>query len=62
MKLEIETEHMHKVGPSAMEIAETKIFYEYESFVFQSVVFYSESKKIIIEKRDVRNKKGKSRS
>jgi hypothetical protein len=30
--------------------------------VFQSVVFYSESKKLIIEKRDVKNKKGKSRS
>jgi hypothetical protein len=30
--------------------------------VFQSVVFDSESKKLIIEKRDVKNKKGKSRS
>jgi hypothetical protein len=45
-----------------MEITETKIFDEDESFVFQSVVFYNESKNLIIEKRDVRNKKGKSRS
>jgi hypothetical protein len=45
-----------------MDIANTKFFYEDESFVFQSVVFYSESKKIIIEKRDVNNKKGKSHS
>jgi hypothetical protein len=66
MQLEIETEHMHKVGPSAdmmhhssaMEIAETDIFYEDESFVFQSVVFDSQSKNMVIEKRDVTNKKG----
>jgi hypothetical protein len=70
MQLEIEIEHMHKVGPSAdamhhssaMEIAETDIFYEDESFVFQSVVFDSQSKNIVIEKRDVTNKKGKSRT
>jgi hypothetical protein len=43
-----------------MEIAETKIFDEDESFIFQSVVFNSKSKNLIIEKRDVRNKKGKS--
>jgi hypothetical protein len=45
-----------------MEIVETDIFDEDESFVFQSIVFYSESKNLIIEKRDVRNKKGKSHS
>jgi hypothetical protein len=45
-----------------MEIVETEIFDEDESFLFQSVVFYSESKNLIIEKRDVRNKKGKYRS
>jgi hypothetical protein len=45
-----------------MEIVETDIFDEDESFVFQSVVFDNESKNLIIEKRDVRNKKGKSRS
>jgi len=45
-----------------MEIVETEIFDDDESFIFQSIVFYNESKKLIIEKRDVRNKKGKSRS
>jgi hypothetical protein len=45
-----------------MEIIETETFDEEESFVFQSVVFYSESKNLIIEKRDVKNKKGKSHS
>jgi len=43
-----------------MDIADTEIFYEDKSFVLQSVVFYSESKNLIIEKRDVKNKKGKS--
>jgi hypothetical protein len=32
---------------------------EEEYFSFQSVVFYNESKKLIIEKKDVKNKKGK---
>ena len=45
-----------------MEIPEIQIFCEAESFVFQSVVFYSESKNLIIEKRDIRNNKGKYRS
>jgi hypothetical protein len=61
MQLEIETEHIHKVGPSAMEIFDTDIFYEDESFVFQSVVFDSESKNMVIEKRDVTNRKGEPR-
>jgi hypothetical protein len=60
LQLEIETEHMHKVGPSALEITETDIFDEDESFVFQSVVFYSQSKNMAIEKRDVTNRKDKS--
>jgi hypothetical protein len=42
MQLEIETQHIHKIGlfvdvihhSSTMEIAETDIFYEDESFVF----------------------------
>jgi hypothetical protein len=46
----------------AMDISVTKCFYEDESFVFQSVFFYRQSKKLIIEKKDVKNKKGKSRS
>jgi hypothetical protein len=45
-----------------MDIVDTEFFYEDESFVFQSVVFESESKKLIIEKRDVKNKKRKHRS
>jgi hypothetical protein len=47
---------------SLMEIAKIKFFYEDESFIFQSIVFYSESKNLIIEKRDVINKKGKYHS
>jgi hypothetical protein len=46
----------------SMDMVDTEIFYEDESFVFQSVVFESESKKLIIEKRDVKNKKRKHRS
>jgi hypothetical protein len=42
-----------------MDMVGTKFFYEDESFVFQSVVFETESKKLIIEKRDVKNKKRK---
>jgi hypothetical protein len=45
-----------------MDIVDAEFFYEDESFVFQSVVFESESKKLIIEKRDVKNKKRKHRS
>jgi hypothetical protein len=45
---------------STMKIAETDIFDEDESFVFQSVVFDSQSKNLIIEKRDVTNMKDKS--
>jgi hypothetical protein len=50
----------HK-NPS-LEIIENETFNEEESFVFQSIVFDRESKKLIIEKIDVKNKKGKSRS
>jgi hypothetical protein len=46
----------------SLEIVENEIFDEEESFVFQSVVFDNESKKLIIEKSDVKNKKGKSHS
>jgi hypothetical protein len=50
-------QHSHPI-----DIADTEIFDEGESFMFKSVVFDSESKKLIIEKIDVKNKKGKSRS
>ena len=46
----------------SLEIVENEIFDEEESFVFQSVVFNNEYKKLIIEKSDVKNKKGKSHS
>jgi hypothetical protein len=45
-----------------MEIVENKIFDYDECFIFQSVVFYNESKNLIIEKRYIINKKGKSRA
>jgi hypothetical protein len=68
MKLEIDIE---KVFPNVdhpenmahqnplMEIIESETFNEEEYFVFQSVVFDRESKNLIIEKTDVKNKKGK---
>jgi len=62
LKLEIETEHMHKIGSSMVEITKTEFFYEDESFVFQSIVFYSQSKIMVIEKRDVTNRNGKYRT
>jgi hypothetical protein len=45
-----------------MEIIGTDTLDEEESFAFQSTVFDNESKKLVIEKRDVKNKKGKSHS
>jgi hypothetical protein len=45
-----------------MEIIGTDTLDEEESFSFQSVVFDSESKKLVIQKRDVKNKKSKSHS
>jgi hypothetical protein len=62
VQLEIEIEHMHKIGSSAVEIVETDIFDEDESFVFQILVFDSQSKNMVIEKRDVTNRKDKSRT
>jgi hypothetical protein len=47
---------------SSLEIIENETFSEEESFTFQSIVFDKESKKLIIEKGDMKNKKGKSRS
>jgi hypothetical protein len=45
-----------------MDIDDTEKFDEDESFMFESTFFDSQSKKLIIEKKDVKNKKGKSRS
>jgi hypothetical protein len=47
---------------SSLEIVENETFSEEDSFTFQSVVFDKESKKLIIEKGDQKNKKRKSRS
>ena len=71
MELEAEIESMFspldQLGNMAhhnpsLEIIENETFNEKESFTFHSVVFGKESKKLIIEKSDVKNKKGKSRS
>jgi hypothetical protein len=45
-----------------LEIIENETFNEDESFSFQSDVFDRESKKLIIEKGDMKNNKGKYRS
>jgi hypothetical protein len=45
-----------------MEIIGTDTLDEEETFSFQRAVFYNESKKLVIEKRHVKNKKGKYRS
>jgi hypothetical protein len=45
-----------------MEIIESETFDEEDSFVFQRAFFYNGSKNLIIEKIDVKNKKGKSHS
>jgi hypothetical protein len=46
----------------SMDMVDTLLFDEDKSFVFQSAVFESKSKKLIIEKRDVKNKKRKHSS
>jgi hypothetical protein len=43
-----------------LEVVGNEIFSEEESFTIQSVVFYKDSKKLILERNDQRNKKGKS--
>jgi hypothetical protein len=43
-----------------MEIIETETFDKEDYFSFQSIFFDSESKNLIIQKSDVKNKKGKS--
>jgi hypothetical protein len=45
---------------SSLEIIENETFNEEEPFYFHSIVFDRESKKLIIEKGDMNNKKGKS--
>jgi hypothetical protein len=45
-----------------LEFVANDIFSELESFTFQSVIFDKESKKLIVERGDQKNKKGKYRS
>ena len=45
-----------------MDISDTKFFDIDESFVIQSSIFDNQSKSMVIEKRDVTNGKGKSRT
>jgi hypothetical protein len=47
---------------SLLEVIGNETFSEEESFTFQSVVFDKESKKLIVERSDQKNKKGKARS
>jgi hypothetical protein len=51
---------MQKIGSSAVEISDTDFFDIDESFVIQSAIFDNQSKSLVIEKRDVTNRKGKS--
>ena len=44
-----------------LEVVSNEIFSEEESFTFQSVIFDKESKKIIVERGDQKNKKRKYR-
>jgi hypothetical protein len=61
LQLEIEARNMQKIGSSMVEISYTDFFDIDESFVIQSAIFYSQSKSLVIEKRDVTNGKDESR-
>jgi len=45
---------------SLLEVVGNEAFSEEESFTFQSDVFYKESKKLIVERSDHENRKGKA--
>jgi hypothetical protein len=45
-----------------LEVLGNETFREEESLTFQSVVFYKDSKRLIVERSDQENKKGMSRS
>jgi hypothetical protein len=47
---------------SLLEAVANETFSEEESFTFQSVIFYKESKKLIVERSDKKNKKRKYHS
>jgi hypothetical protein len=58
----IEQEEHVAQQDSLLEVIGNETFSEEESFTFQSVVFDRESKKLIVERIDQKNKKGKARS
>jgi hypothetical protein len=53
---------MQKIGSSAMDISGTECFDIDESFIIHSAIFDSQYKSMVIKKRDVTNRKGKSRT
>jgi hypothetical protein len=54
-------QHEHVVQQNiALEVIRNESFIEYESFIIQSIVYYKDSKKLVLEINDQRNKKGKS--
>jgi hypothetical protein len=53
---------MKKIGLFVVEISDTDFFDIDEFFIIQSAIFESQSKILVIEKRDVTNRKGKSRA
>jgi hypothetical protein len=61
-KLFLDDDHLDNTAPHNLGILGIDTLDEEESFAFQSVVFYSESKKLIIENRYVKNKKRTSHS
>jgi hypothetical protein len=56
LQIEIEVEQIQKIGSSAVDISDTKFFDLDEPFVIQSTNFDSQSKSIVIQKRDVTNR------
>jgi hypothetical protein len=62
LQIEIEAEKMQNIGSSTVNISDTEFFDIDKSFVIQSAIFDSQSKSMVIEKRYVTNKKGKSQT
>jgi hypothetical protein len=56
LQIEIEIKRMQKIGSSVVDISDTKFFNIDESFIIQSTIFDSQSKSMVIQKRDVTNR------
>jgi hypothetical protein len=56
LQIEIEVEQMQKIGSSTVDISDTECFDIDESFIIQSTIFDSQSKSMVIQKRDVTSK------